>query len=91
MLTLENFYYSSIKNIKNVIWKLKFWKLNLKFGVLKILIWKKTRVLKIIWKLEFWKLNLKIQVLKIKVLKIKLENWSFENYLKIKFWHMDER
>ena len=45
---------------------------------------KKTRVLKIIWKLKFWKLNLKIGVLKI-IWKL-FENWSFENYLKIKIW-----
>ena len=41
------------------------------------------------WKLEFQKLNLRIGVLKengvleIRVLRIRLRNWSFENYLKI--------
>ena len=49
-------------------WKLEFWKLNLK----------EIGVLKIISELEFWKLNLGIRVLEIKFKR----NWSLENYLK---------
>ena len=58
-----------LKLFKNM----KFWRSNMKIGVLKI-----------IWKLKFWKLNLRIENLKIKVWKIKFENWSFENDLKIR-------
>ena len=37
--------------------------------------------------MEFWKLILKENgVSEIRVLKIKLRNWSFENYLKIKIF-----
>ena len=46
-----------------MIWKLEFWKLNFKIGVLKI-------------KFESWKFE---NYLKMKALKIKFENWSFED------------
>ena len=60
--------------------KLKFWKLNLKIGVLKIKL--KIGVLEIIWKWKSWKLNLRIGILKnylkMEVLEIKIEIWNFE-------------
>ena len=34
--------------VSKIIWKLEFWKLNLRIGILEV-----------IWELEFWKLNLK--------------------------------
>ena len=50
---------------KNLIWKLEFWKINLK----------EIGISKIIWELKFWKLNLRIEVLEIKFER----NQSFEN------------
>ena len=51
------------------------------------IIWKKTRVLKFIWKWEFWKLKFWKNYLKIKFenwnFEELFENWSFENYLRI--------
>ena len=70
--------------VLKIIWKLEFWKLNLKeIGVLKInwelefwkLILKEIGVLEIIWELVFWKLNLRLRVLEIKFER----NWSFKN------------
>ena len=73
-ILFENWTFKNYLKIEvlKIIWKWKFWILNLKIGILKNY-----------FRMEFFKnkLNLKIGILenylKIEVLKIKFQNWNF--------------
>ena len=77
--------------VSKIIWKLGFWKLNLRIRMLEIKFWKKLELFEdwsfenYIKELELWKINLKeIRILKIiwelELWKLNYENWNFGNW-----------